>query len=90
MQKAVSYIRVSTNGQTDGNSLEVQRKAIERYADLKGFEIIETVVDTKSAKDLNRPGMKRILSMAKKKEIDHAIFSKLDRAFRSVSAALSR
>ena len=89
MHRAVAYIRVSTNGQAkDGNSLENQKLQIMRYAKLKEFDIIETVVDSKSAKDMNRPGMKQVLQMAKNKAIDAVIISKLDRGFRSVSDAL--
>ena len=88
MDKAVSYIRVSTNGQESGTSLENQQTQIERYADLKGLKIIETVVDTKSAKNLKRPGMQKVLAMSLKKHVDHVIISKLDRGFRSVSDAL--
>lgn len=88
MEKAISYIRVSTNGQESGTSLENQRNQIQKYADLKGFNIIGTIEDTKSAKNLKRPGMQTVLKMATQKEIDHVIISKLDRGFRSVSDAL--
>ena len=86
---AIAYCRVSTGMQQEnGASLENQELQIKRYAELKNFHLIETVVDTKSAKNLNRPGMKRILQMAKNKTVDHVIIAKLDRGFRSVSDAL--
>ena len=86
--RAISYIRVSTGMQENGTSLENQEKQIEKYCDLKGFRIIDTITDTKSAKNLRRAGMQKVLSMAKKGEVDHVVVFRLDRAFRSTQDAL--
>ena len=50
-----------------------------------GAELIEIVVDGgESAKNLNRPGMLRLLAMADARKIDAVIIAKLDRLTRSV------
>jgi site-specific DNA recombinase len=84
--KAVAYTRVSTIGQAEkGVSMEDQKQKIIQYADLYGFSISEFVMDGgESAKNLNRPGVQRILAMMKQHEIDAVIVAKLDRLTRSV------
>lgn len=90
MKKAIGYIRVSTDGQVEsGLSLEAQRKKIEAYATLKDLELVEIIEDAGiSAKNLNRPGMKRLMELARKKEVDAVIIAKLDRMFRNTVDAL--
>jgi DNA invertase Pin-like site-specific DNA recombinase len=84
--KAVAYTRVSTIGQAEkGVSLEDQKQKIKQYADLYGFSVTEFITDGgESAKNLNRPGVQRILSMMKQQEIEVVIVAKLDRLTRSV------
>jgi len=84
--KAVAYSRVSTAGQAEkGVSMEDQKLKIEQYADLYGFSITEFITDGgESAKNLNRPGVQRILTMMKQQEIEAVIVAKLDRLTRSV------
>ncbi len=90
MKKAVGYVRVSTEEQArEGVSLENQRGKIKAYAELNDLELIEVVADEAlSAKNLNRPGIKKILDMARNKEIGALVVYKLDRAFRSTIDAL--
>jgi len=88
--KAIGYIRVSTEDQArEGISLDNQRAKIKAYCDLKEMDLIETIEDAGiSAKNLNRPGAKRVLEMAKGKQIDAIVVYKLDRMFRSTVDAL--
>jgi len=90
MKKAVGYARVSTDDQArEGVSLENQREKIRAYALLKDLELVEIVEDAGlSAKNLRRPGMQRVLDLAKRHEIDAVVVYKLDRAFRSTVDAL--
>ena len=90
MKTAVGYVRVSTEEQArEGVSLDNQKYKIKAYAELNDFQLIEIVADEGlSAKNLNRPGIKKILDMARNKEIDAIIVYKLDRAFRSTVDAL--
>lgn len=89
--KAVGYIRVSTEEQaTQGISLEAQKQKIEAYCVTKDLELVGIVEEGgKSAKNLNRPGFQKILSMVRSKEIEAVVIVKLDRAFRNTVDALN-
>jgi DNA invertase Pin-like site-specific DNA recombinase len=54
------------------------------------MELVGIIEDAgKSAKDLRRPGVQKILKMAKAREIDAVIIIKLDRMFRNTENALT-
>lgn len=82
--KAIGYIRVSTEEQArEGISLEVQADKIKKYADLHNLKLIEIVRDEgKSGKDLNRDGIKRVIVLCQKREINHIVVYKMDRLSR--------
>ena len=86
MKKAIGYVRVSTEEQAEeGVSLRGQVEKIRQYAALHDLDLVEVVEDAgRSAKDLRRPGMERILERVKKGEVAAVIVAKLDRATRSV------
>lgn len=88
--KAVGYARVSSEEQAkEGVSLDHQKSKIRSYCDLKDLQLIETMEDGGiSAKNLNRPGMQRVLQMVENKEVDSVVVYKLDRMFRSTVDAL--
>jgi site-specific DNA recombinase len=90
MKIAAGYVRVSTEEQArEGVSLENQGAKIKAYCELNDFELLEIFTDAGlSAKNLNRPGINKILQMARNKEIDAIVVYKLDRAFRSTIDAL--
>jgi site-specific DNA recombinase len=87
---AIGYVRVSTEDQAkEGVSLDNQKAKIEAYCQLKDFELTEVVEDAGiSAKNLKRPGVQKVLRMARKKQIDAIVVYKLDRIFRSTVDAL--
>ncbi|MFC1539218.1 recombinase family protein [Candidatus Latescibacterota bacterium] len=87
---AIEYIRVSTDEQAGhGVSLDNQKAKIRAYAEVKEVELIEIVEDAGiSAKNLNRPGVQRVLDIAKSKKVDAVIVYKLDRMFRNTIDAL--
>ena len=83
--KAIAYIRVSTIKQENlAHSLVAQKDKIEAYAKLYDLEIIDTVIETTSAKDLNREGLRSALNKIKSGEAGAIIVTKLDRLTRSV------
>src|SRR5580700_1816829 len=84
--RAFGYIRVSTDKQADrGCSLEAQREKIRAMAVVHGTELADVIVDAgESAKNLDRPGMKRILDLVRTGDVDTVIVAKLDRLTRSV------
>ena len=87
---AVGYVRVSTEDQAkEGVSLDNQKSKIKAYCELKDLELREIVEDAGiSAKNLRRPGVKKVLRLARRKEIDAVVVYKLDRIFRSTVDAL--
>jgi site-specific DNA recombinase len=89
--RAIGYIRVSTEDQANGGvSLDSQKAKIKTYCDLKDIELMEIIEDAGiSAKDMKRPGAKKVLEMASQKEVDAVIVYKLDRMFRSTIDALN-
>src|ERR1700724_2334625 len=84
--RAIGYIRVSKDKQADhGVSLEAQEAKIRAMAVVQGAEIIELIVDGgESAKNLNRPGMERLLALVDERKVDTVLIAKLDRLTRSV------
>jgi DNA invertase Pin-like site-specific DNA recombinase len=80
--KALGYVRVSTDKQ--GISLEAQAEKIKAMALVQGTELIDTIVESESAKSLNRPGMARLLAAVDKGKVQAIIVAKLDRLTRSV------
>jgi DNA invertase Pin-like site-specific DNA recombinase len=84
--RAIGYVRVSTDKQADrGVSLEAQEAKIRAMGTVQGAEIAELIVDGgESAKNLNRPGMERLLSLVDRGKVQTVIIAKLDRLTRSV------
>ena len=84
--KTVGYVRVSTDRQADqGVSLGAQEAKIRAMATVRGSDLDEVIVDGgESAKDLNRPGVQRLLSVVNGGKVDAVIVAKLDRLTRSV------
>jgi len=84
--RVICYARVSTLDQEEnGVSLEAQQAKMAAYASLYGLEIVETIVDSESAKSLNRTGLQRALTKLKAGEVGGLLIMKLDRLTRSVA-----
>ena len=84
--KAALYIRVSTQEQAiEGYSISSQRQKLTAYSYSQGWEIVDYYVDEgKSAKDLDRPELKRMIEDIKQHKIDVVLVYRLDRITRSV------
>ena len=82
----IGYIRVSTDRQAEqGVSLEAQEAKIRAMATVQGAELFEVIVDGgASAKNLNRPGLQRLLALVDSGKVKAVIVAKLDRLTRSV------
>jgi DNA invertase Pin-like site-specific DNA recombinase len=83
---AIGYVRVSTGRQAEqGVSLEAQEAKIRAMATVQGAELSEVIVDGgESAKNLNRPGLQRLLALVDSGKVKAVIVAKLDRLTRSV------
>lgn len=81
--KAVGYVRVSTEEQVQGFSLDAQVDRIKAYALSQDYALIEIHRDDGySAKDLNRPGIRRLLADVRRGQVDVVLVYKLDRLSR--------
>ena len=88
-RRIAAYVRVSTQRQaTEGDSLEAQQNSINRYIELQFGQEIEYVrlyiEPGRSAKDQNRPQLKKLRSDIAQGEIDTVVCFKLDRITRSI------
>ena len=83
---AAIYVRVSTTEQaTQGFSLDAQQEALENYAKALGYEVLKIYRDEgKSAKDLKRPEMIKMLADAEAHKFQAIFIYKLDRFSRSL------
>src|ERR1043166_7218669 len=83
---AIGYARVSTDKQADqGVSIEAQTARVRAMATVQGAELLEVIVDAgQSAKNMDRPGLQRLLQLVNDGRVKAVIVSKLDRLTRSV------
>lgn len=85
--KVAGYIRVSTEEQSkEGYSLDAQREKLINYCkSQEGWELVEIYPEEgRSAKDLNRPELQRMLEDAINRKYDVILVYRLDRLTRSV------
>lgn len=84
--KTAIYVRVSTEEQVkEGYSIEAQESRLKDFVRSQGWSIADLYIDEgRSAKDLDRPEMKRLIRDIKKGKIDVVLVYKLDRLVRSV------
>jgi site-specific DNA recombinase len=81
----LAYIRVSTDEQVEGNSLEEQEERLRAYCITYGLEEpVFYVDDGRSAKDMRRPGLTSLLEEAKKGKGRIVIITKIDRICRKL------
>lgn len=84
MKKAAIYIRVSTDAQMEGYSVEAQQEALEAYCISKGLRNYELYIDGGfTGSNLERPAMQRLIADVKAGQISHVLVYKLDRLSRS-------
>lgn len=81
--KAVSYARFSSDQQRE-ESISAQLRAIQYYAEQKGYAIVRTYADKgKSGRSSERPEFLRMMDDARKGEFSVVLVHKLDRFSRS-------
>ena len=89
MKPVISYLRVSTNGQSrSGLGLEAQRQAIARFDEAEGYDITAEFVEVETGKGADalsrRPQLAKALAAAKKQGCS-IVVAKLDRLSRDVA-----
>lgn len=85
MKNAIAYYRVSTEQQgRSGLGLDAQADAVSKFAAREQYTIIDTVTETESGKQDDRPALAAALARCKK-EGATLLIAKLDRLSRRVS-----
>lgn len=84
------YIRVSTEKQVMGYSIEGQITQIEQYRQFNGYELVDIYADRGiSGKSMNRPELHRMLNDAKNGKLDCVMVYKTNRLARNTSDLLT-
>ncbi len=89
--RVVLYARVSTAGQVQfGHGLDAQRDRLSRFVVERGLDVVEFIVDEGlSGTTLDRPGVQRVVELAKAGEVDAVVVTKADRISRNVRDLLN-
>ena len=79
------YVRVSTEMQTDRNSLSTQESHLRQYAQHRKWIVARVFTDAGlSAKNTKRPALQQMLAWAKEGKLDVVLVDKLDRISRNL------
>lgn len=79
--KAALYVRVSLD---DGRqTVENQRQQLTEFCERMGWDIVAEFSDNRSGKNLDRPGLKKMIAAASRREFDILVFWDLSRITRS-------
>lgn len=89
MQKAILYVRVSTDEQASGYSLQHQEDRLRLYCQYKEIEIVDIYTEDHSAKSFVRPAFNKLLEYLKvnRGKTDLLLFLKWDRFSRNAGDA---
>lgn len=83
--KVSLYIRVSTDKQVEGDSLEEQESELKKFCEYKNYLIHKIHIERgRSAKDTKRPEYQNLLKDIKDNKINAVVVKKLDRLSRSL------
>lgn len=85
--KAVSYIRVSSPGQAEGDGLERQRRAIDRYAKAHQLRVAEEFSDlgvSGTTELADRPGLAALLDRVENNGVKVVLVERADRLARDL------
>jgi site-specific DNA recombinase len=87
-QRAVGYIRVSTEEQAErGHGLEAQERAIRAFAESQGYELLRIVADpavSGATRPAERPGFAELIALAGAGAISILLVWKFDRLARQI------
>jgi len=92
VEKALGYVRVSTEEQVAGVSLDAQAERIRAYSKLNGLELVRIIAEegVSAGKPLaEREGGQELLRALKGDGIRHVVALKLDRLFRDAIDCLT-
>jgi site-specific DNA recombinase len=78
------YQRVSSDRQSDGQSLDEQQRQNREYAERKNLVVVESYIEIESAADNNRPVFHKMIDDARRNKIKCLVYHKIDRAARNL------
>jgi len=86
MGRKIVYTRVSTVGQEDGASLDVQEAEGREYCQRKSHGVVDVLSDTYSghATMAERPGLQRVIARIRNREADGVVVWRFDRGNRDI------
>ena len=92
MKKVILYTRVSTEEQSQGNSLQYQKTFLENYCKINNYEVVKYYEEDHSAKNFNRPKWIELSEYCKKNKNDiyTIIFTRWDRFSRNHDEATAQ
>src|SRR3954452_10469198 len=83
--RAATYVRVSTEEQVDGTSLNVQQESCQRIIEQHGWGLVGAFGDEGVSGALgSRPGLDELLKCARRGEVALVVVPRLDRLGRSL------
>lgn len=85
--RIVGYARLSRASRDESTSIVRQRDLIEKTCEVRGMQLVETVVDdnvSATRSRLDRPGLSKVRQMIRDGEADAVMVWRLDRLVRSV------
>ena len=83
-KKVAIYVRVSTDIQVDGYSIDEQIERLEKYCQARDWIIYDKYIDPGfSGSNINRPAMLKMITDIRDNKIDLVLVYKLDRLSRS-------
>lgn len=84
MKKVALYVRVSTEDQVEGYSINEQVDKLTKYCEVKDWDVYNTYLDPGfSGSNINRPGLTNLIKDVERKKVDTVLIYKLDRLSRS-------
>lgn len=86
-KRAAAYVRVSSEEQTEGWSLEGQERQIREFAERNGYKVVQVYRDETSGSKEKRPGLDQMLMDAHAGLFKAIIVVHTSRFFRNVSLA---
>jgi site-specific DNA recombinase len=87
----ILYLRVSTDEQANGFSLDYQEDSLKRFCNIRGYKVLAIYREDHSAKNFKRPEWNKLQAFVKsnKREVDKILFAKWDRFSRNIHEAFN-
>ena len=84
MKRVILYLRVSTNDQVEGYSIDMQKEKLLAYCKAHDWIVVAIVIDPGfSGSNLERPGIQKVIHEVECGNTDMVLVYKLDRLSRS-------